>query len=34
MKTFISAAPEKENRVATEQASLGSFSSPPDGPGC
>lgn len=33
MKTFISAAPEKENRVSTKQASLGSFASPPDGTG-
>lgn len=31
MKTFISAAPENENRVSAEQASLGSFALPPDG---
>lgn len=34
MKTLISAAPEKENRVSTEQASLGSFALLPDGTGC
>lgn len=34
MKTFISAAPEKENRVSTEQASPGSFASPSEGTGC
>lgn len=31
MKTLISAAPENENRVSAEQASLGSFALPPDG---
>lgn len=31
MKTFISAAAKKENRVSAEQASLGSFALPPDG---